>query len=242
MATVGLTLDTEHPPRRRSRVRRIVVRVLGTAILVPALVALAVLLGAQPVPTRHAAAGVGSGVTIAIVDNGFHTDIALQADGRTLAALGLQGEAFPVPRDLVRWWGIGWGSRTAYTSLRAISDLSPAIVARSVAFDRTVMHVAPWGKLVAGPRVRFVEVDPDRYDALLTAIAADFRSTDAIAGLTQGFGDRYYEGQGRFTAWYGCNAWVGAKLRHAGIPVGLWTPTAQSISYGLDRISGGTHR
>ena len=214
--------------------RRTLVVVLGIVFLVAA--ALAV--GAQPIPA--ASAGGANTVRIAIVDNGFHTDIALPADGETLAALGLESNDFPVDRSAVRYWGIGWGSQTAYTSLEAVSDLTPGIIARSIAFDRTVMHVAPWGDVEGGTGVRMVDLPRADYERLLESMASYFAGTDPIPDVTQGFSDRFYRGRGRFTAWYGCNAWVGRRLREAGVGVGLWTPTAQSISYGLDRIAGGS--
>ena len=202
------------------------------------LIGAALILGAQPIPA--ASVGGTTTVRIAIVDNGFHTDIALPADGETLAALGLASGDFPVDRSAVRYWGIGWGSQTAYTSLEAVSDLTPRIIARSIAFDRTVMHVAPWGDVEGEVGVRMLDLPRADYEQLLASIATSFAATDPIPHITQGFGDRFYRGRGRFTAWHGCNAWVGRRLREAGIGVGLWTPTAQSIGYGLDRIAGGS--
>ena len=217
-------------------------RGLLLAIGAPLLLALTMALAVVPTGSGDSPPFAGEGRTIAIVDNGFHTDIGLPPDGTTLAHLGLAASDFPVDVDQVRWWGVGWGSRSAYTSLRAVSDLSLATVARAVSFDRSVMHVAPWGELIPGPHVRFVTLSEERYVDLLRSLAGDFAAVDAMEGITQGFGDRFYEGRGRFTAWFGCNAWVGAKLHGAGVPVGLWTLTAQSLSYGLDRIFGGTQR
>ena len=203
----------------------------------------ALVLGAIPVPTGQAVvAAQATDVTVHIVSNGFHTDIVLPADGGTLATLGLDPADFPVDHALVQGWAIGWGSRTAYTSLRAVSDLSPAIIAEAIAFDETVMHVAPVGALGEGEGIYRLRLSAERYDALLASVEAGFAKGDrnALAGITQGFGDRFYAGAGRFTAWFGCNAWVARRLREAGVPVGLWTPTAQSLTYGLDRIAGGS--
>ena len=214
-------------------------RIAAVCLAMPLVIAAAMYLGAQPVPAK--AVGGVELVQIAIVDNGFHTDIALPAMGDTLERLGLRADHYPVDRGAVRWWGVGWGSQTAYTSLDAVSDLSLGIIARSVAFDRSVMHVAPWGSIEGEAGVRLIEVSREDYDTLLRSIERFFASTTPLSGITQGYGDRFYRANGRFTAWFGCNAWVGRRLREAGVGVGLWTPTAQSVGYGLDRITGGTH-
>lgn len=242
--------------RRRGRAVPFVRRaLLGTLACTCALAAtfaggllLALLLGAlpplSPVPLAPSpfgsaltATAVGPGtVRIAVISNGFHSDIALPADGATLEALGLDASHYPVERGRVSWWAVGWGSREAYTSLVAVADLTPGLVARAVAFDETVMHVLPTGPLPAGEGVWFLDLPAERYDALVADMAGWFAHAEPEPGVSQGFGDRFYEARGRFTAWYGCNAWVGARLRAAGVPVGAWTPAAQSLAYGLDRL------
>lgn len=220
-----------------SRWKRRVARALTALLALPAALALALVLGALPLPTGTATAAGPGTVRIAVISNGFHSDIALPADGTTLEALGLDAAHYPVERGRVSWWAVGWGSREAYTSLVAVADLTPRLVARAVAFDETVMHVAPTGPLPAGEGVWFLDLPAERYDALVADMAEWFARTEPVPGVTQGFGDRFYEARGRFTAWYGCNAWVGARLRAAGVPVGAWTPAAQSLAYGLDRLA-----
>ena len=207
---------------------------LSALVALLATLALALVLGA--LPGGSPPPPVADTVRIAVLSNGFHSDIALPATGDTLERLGLDAADYPVAREAVSFWAVGWGSRAAYTSLVAVADLTPGLVARAVAFDETVMHVMPTGPIAAGNGVWFVDVPRERYDALLADLRGWFASTAPIPGVDQGFADRFYPGAGRFTAWYGCNAWVGARLRGAGVPVGRWTPAAQSLAYGLDRL------
>ena len=209
---------------------------IALATLIGAL-ALALVLGA--LPGRSAPPATADTVRVVVLSNGFHSDIALPATGDTLERLGLHASHYPVDRSLVSHWAVGWGSREAFTSLVAVSDLTLGLVARAVAFDETVMHVLPTGSL-AGEGVWHVDLPRHEYDALVDDMAGWFASREPMA-VTQGFGDRFYPARGRFTAWRNCNAWVGARLRAAGVPVGRWTPAAQSLAYGLDRISGGSH-
>ncbi|MGB7430931.1 MAG: DUF2459 domain-containing protein, partial [Ahrensia sp.] len=131
---------------------------------------------------------------------------------------------------------IGWGSVTAYTSLRAVSDLTLGIVANAVAFDETVVHVLPTGQLIERDGIYAIDLSREQLNALTANIAQDFASTQPIEGLTQGFGDLFYEGRGRFSLWRTCNSWTGAHLRAAGVSVGFWTPSAWSLEYGLKRL------
>ena len=235
-----MTVTADIAPTGAWVLRRLLCLV-ATALGFTAVLVVAMVVGSLPVP-----AGDASGektVRIGVFSNGFHSDIVLPADGTALEALGVSPADFPVDINAVEWWAIGWGSWTAYTSLRAVSDLTPGIFARSIAFDETVMHVAPIPEIDAtlGPAdgVWFLDLHATQYARLLERMAVSFTSDRRpIPDLTQGFGDRYYDASGRFTAWFNCNAWVGRQLREAAVPVGLWTPTAQTLAYGLNRVGG----
>jgi uncharacterized protein (TIGR02117 family) len=174
-----------------------------------------------------------------VLSNGFHSDIALPAsNGESLAALGVAASDFHVNTASVRYWAFGWGSKTAYTSLLAVSDLTAGIVAEALAFDETVMHIQPLGQISPAEGVYAFELTPEAYRRLVDAIGGSFgEAKGVIAGITQGYGDRFYVGSGRFSPWRSCNTWTGQMLREAGIGVGLWTPFAPSLEFGLERTA-----
>ena len=217
---------------------RWVLRSAGAVAVAAGGIAAGLAFGAVPVPTGAASVSEADTVRIAVLSNGFHTDIALPANGTTLERLGIRESDYATPRSIVDWWVVGWGSEQAYTSLTDVADLSIGLVARAVAFDDTVMHVQPAGPIRPGPGVWFVDLPAARFEALVADIATWFGSPDAIADVTQGYDDRFYPGAGHFKAWYGCNVWVGRRLRAAGVPIGVWTPAAQSLAYGLDKVVG----
>jgi uncharacterized protein (TIGR02117 family) len=203
-------------------------------------IAAAVALGAIPVPVGSRIVADGQDlVRIYVFSNGFHSDIVLpDRDGETLSRLGLTAADFPVDARSVRYWAVGWGSRTAYTSLRRVVDLTPGIVARALAFDTSVMHVQPFGEITGGEGAYAFDMAPADYDRLIAGIRRSFTDdTQPIVGITQGFGDRFYHARGRFSAVRGCNVWTGRRLREAGVGVGLWTVFAQSLEFGLARTA-----
>ena len=178
--------------------------------------------------------------TIYVLSNGFHSDIVLPVD----AAAELPIAATDLPGRLAgtRYLILGWGSQTAYTSLLALTDMTIEIAAKALLFDRSVMHLLPYGGEMQGPGVYRLELGPDQLHKLVEFIDATF-SVDAdgrgelLPGITQGYGDVFYRARPRFSLFYGCNAWTGEALRHAGVPVGVWTPFAQSIEWNMERLS-----
>jgi len=203
-------------------------------------IAAAIALGAIPVSVgARAVAGGQDAIRIYVFSNGFHSDIVLpDGGGETLSRLGLSATDFPVDAQSVRYWAVGWGSRTAYTSLRRVADLTPGIIARALAFDESVMHVQPLGDITGGEGAYALDLASGDYDRLIAAIRRSFAdNTQPIVGITQGFGDRFYHAKGRFSAIRGCNVWTGRRLREAGVGVGLWTVFAQSLEFGLSGIA-----
>lgn len=182
--------------------------------------------------------GVDDTVRIYVLSNGFHSDIAVPAGNGVLDRLGLEIGDFPVDPARVRYWALGWGSRVAYTSLEKVADLTPAIMLKALAFDKTVMHVQPLGPVSPGEHSYAYDISQEAFRKLLDDLAGSFRrSKQPIPVITQGFGDRFYHGRGRFSPWRSCNAWTGSQLRAIGIGVGVWTPFAQSLEFGLARTA-----
>lgn len=203
---------------------------LGAAFL---LVGILFVTGATWLPRYDVADGVET-QRIYILSNGFHSDIAVPVG--MAAALGVEVEDFAVETNAIRYLAIGWGSVTAYTSLRAMSDLTVGIVARAAAFDTTVVHILPTGDLSTRDGIYSIDLTDEQLAQLIDRLARDFASTTPVPNLTQGFGDLFYRGHGRFSPWRTCNSWTGAHLRAIGVAVGFWTPSAWSLEYGLKRL------
>ncbi|MBO6639558.1 MAG: DUF2459 domain-containing protein [Roseitalea sp.] len=225
-------------------------RLLAVLAIVITLPAAALMAGAVPLPASaptEAMAAADQRHRIYVLSNGFHAGIALPADTMlanmggergVMAAIGLDEAHHPVDPDAVRYWLFGWGSRTAYTSLREVRDLTVGIAARALAFDEAVMHVQPLGDLgTPRPGLYAIDVSDDQLSALTGSIAGWFADREPYTGVTQGVGDRFFAGRGRFTPWHSCNAWAGRRLREAGIGVGHWTPLAQTLEFGLARVA-----
>lgn len=219
-------------------VRKAVVALLGLALLAGlALAAGAVLHDAAPV------SGEGAPVTVHVVSNSFHSDIVVPTvteamDWRPLMRLS------PITRQSLDapYLAIGWGSRAAYTRLGTLSDLSPGLLLKAIAFDESVVHLQPVAAIGEGASVRRLTVTPDGYARLVRHVEESLSRAvngDAVPldDATHGTGDAFLRGRDRFWLLRSCNVWVGEALRVAGRPVGLWTPLAQSLMWSLDRAA-----
>jgi uncharacterized protein (TIGR02117 family) len=186
--------------------------------------------------------GEGPVVTIYVASNGFHTDLVLPATTLEKDWSGLLA-ASPITRPAIgraEWVAFGWGSEAAYTQLGTLADLSPAIALRALAFDRSVLHVAPGSEVVETDGVQALQLSASGYRRLVGTIEAAIALDEAGAprplhGVTQGLGDAFFHAHGRFSLFRGCNVWTSEALRAAGIPIGVWTPFAQTLMWSLRR-------
>jgi uncharacterized protein (TIGR02117 family) len=212
-------------------------RVITGIVAAIALIALAIGIGGVPLPAAGwDINGGGKTVRIYVLSNGFHSDIAVPRDF-VETYLPVDPADYPVATEAIEYYAIGWGSKTAYTSLRAVSDLTPGIIAKAFAFNETVVHVLPIGALAPSERVFAYDIRVSDLVVLMLDMSRFFGSPQPLEDMTQGFGDRFYPGLGRFAPWSSCNSWTGRRLRSIGIGVGLWTVTAQTLEFGLRRTS-----
>ncbi len=211
---------------------------LGLSLLaVLALGAGAILSGAVPAP------GDDAPVAIHVVSNGFHTDIVVPTVNEVMDWRGLM-RLSPITRQSLDapHLAIGWGSRAAYTQLGTLSDLSPGLLLKAIAFDESVVHLQPVATIRQGESVRRLVLTAEGYARLVHHVEGSLSKAgdgDAIPldGVTHGTGDAFLRGRDRFWLLRSCNVWVGEALRAAGRPVGLWTPLAQSLMWSLDRAA-----
>ena len=181
---------------------------------------------------------LGEPVTIYVATNGFHADIIVP---RTSAARDWSDilRASPITSarlNQTRWVAFGWGSEAAYTQVGDITDLSPDIIFKALAFDRSVVHVVPLASIEAGDGVWPVEVSAAGYARLTRLLEDSFALNEAgapipVNGATHGYGDSFFRGRDRFSLFRSCNVWVGDALRAAGIRTGIWTPFSQALMW-----------
>jgi len=176
---------------------------------------------------------------ILVLSNPIHTDIAIPIEPESLAALPFLAEAgLPVAHPHARWLLIGWGAREFYTQTPSFAEMQPGPTFKALTLDAATMHVDVIGDLTAdAPFVVPVDITPEGYAGLLQAMSESFTRRDGqvipIEGYALGTADRFFEGEGFFTAVLGCNTWSARMLRSAGLRTGIWNPLPLSLTTSL---------
>lgn len=177
---------------------------------------------------------------IYVTTNGFHSDIIIPYDDDLVKMLPIQAVDFPDRLINTKHLIIGWGAQTAYTSLLELTDMSPKILAKSLLFDQSVVHIQPFQRDLKASTLQAIAISKTQMQSLINFINQTFaynpnKSPILLDGVSHGHGDIFYRGEKRYHLFYSCNVWTGEALRHAGVQMGYWTPFAQSIEWGLSQ-------
>lgn len=206
------------------------------------LILLLLLLGTV-VPRPFFAGDVSGGVAgreILLLSNPIHTDIAVPVDDDLRRAFAeLQEDGIAVNHPAAAYLVFGWGGRSFYTETPTWADLKPMPVLRSFTLDQSVMHVDVTGDFPADlAGVKRLRISEAGYQRLLAGIGASFVRKDGkvqlIPGVAYGLNDAFFEANGWFNAFAGCNTWSAAMLRQAGIRTGWWTPLPPLLRWSVD--------
>ncbi len=207
-----------------------------------AFLALFLLLGTVvPRPlTAPAEAAVQGETQILLLANPIHTDIALPVDDEVRAAFAdLIPAGLPVDMPGVEYLVIGWGGRSFYIETPTWGDIRPLPVLKALTVDRSVLHVSVAGQIDQNhPSVRPITISKQGRSRMIEAIRASFVRDASlpvpIPGAAYGLDDAFFEANGAFNAFVGCNTWTASMLRAAGLRTGWWTPLPQLLDLSID--------
>ncbi|ASE39472.1 DUF2459 domain-containing protein [Brevundimonas vesicularis] len=163
-------------------------------------------------------------VVIQVLDNGFHTDIAvpraaLERRGGTLA-LAVQSLA---PGD---WILIGWGDAKFYVDQRPISDRLPD-GARAFLHpgNRSVLMLAPRRddpRLAYGEDNGALTLSRSAFERLAARVEASLDLSNGrprIAAIRAGDDARFFASRETFSILHLCNHWTAGVLNASGVAV-----------------------
>jgi uncharacterized protein (TIGR02117 family) len=176
---------------------------------------------------------------ILVLSNPIHTDIAIPLADDTRAVFAfLAPFGVPVAEPAAEWLIIGWGGRAFYLETPTWADLKPLPAFRALTLDNSVMHVDVAGGIDEGhASVTPLALAPAEFQHMIDFILASFarKDGDVIVVPDGAYGqyDRFFEAEGYFNAFLGCNTWTAAALRAAGLRTGFWNPLPQTLTLSL---------
>jgi uncharacterized protein (TIGR02117 family) len=177
----------------------------------------------------------GQGVTVFLVDNGWHSDIAvptaaIEARGGALAAAARQTSPAP-------WMLIGWGDAGFYEASTPALGRIPDGLAALLGGRPTVVHLE--GAFAAPDRtwrrgVRRITLSRAGLAALLAragrSLALGPGGAPVISPIRRVPDEAFFASNERFSALHLCNHWTAELLTAAGLPV---TPVLDALPAGL---------
>jgi uncharacterized protein (TIGR02117 family) len=224
---------------------RLILRALTVLVAIPFFYLVFGLVGGLiPGPVEQTPEVAGD-VRIGLARGPIHYDLLLPNDADLRARFAFaEAAGVPLSNPEARWLMVGWGADEFYTRTGEYGDIAFGPVLHAITGDASVMRLDAVGPVDGVQGVRFLTITQGQYAALLDGIDASFlRNVDGapMAADATGFGltDAFFMAKGKFNIFYTCNAWVGTQLRAAGVPMGVWTPTPQSIDVSLWRIGLG---
>ena len=199
----------------------------------------------RPLTAPAEASSAGAPPTqILLLANPIHTDIALPLDDEVRAAFAdLVPSGLPIDMPGVEYLIIGWGGRSFYIETPTWGAIRPLPVLKALTIDRSVLHVSVAGQIdQKHPSLRPLTISKEGRRRMIEAIRASF-IRDAglpvpIPGAAYGLDDAFFEAEGVFNAFVGCNTWTASMLRSAGVRTGWWTPLPQLLDLSIDLHHG----
>lgn len=210
-------------------------KLLAALLVLPLLYLLAALMLGSVVrePPRAAAA---RDITVFLLDNGVHTDLALPLSNAvfdwTTVIDPADARQLYFPLDYVAF---GWGDRAFYLETPQWRDMKVATAFKAVAgLGDTVIHVTFLPPLQATPNSVAIDVSADEYRALAASIVASLQTdstgrAQVIVGRAYGDNDAFYAAHGSYSLFNTCNSWTNHRLKAAGLKHVFWTPFAHTL-------------
>lgn len=212
--------------------------VIASSVLVLALlVYIAAGMGLAWIPTNTDFRADPSGVEIAVVHNGLHTDVVLPLKTPQFDWwMCLSREDFSCDASACRYASFGWGNRQFYLETPTWSEVRVTSVAQALAgIGESVLHVDLFADLPpASESCRRIWLSTAQYARLAECVRntltlrSDGRAS-VVPDARYYQSDAFYEATGHYSLFRTCNVWTGNALRVAGVRVGWWTPFAGGV-------------
>ncbi len=229
------------PAKRRFR------KHAGLLLALPVLIIAAAVVTAKPGQAALYPA-LDEGVTVYVIDNGFHTDLALPADRLALRPGPLSDAAASATH--LPWVAVGWGDASFYTqSGVSAARIADGLRALFAPHNPAVIQLYGIGRdpltAFARPVATPVHLSTAGFERLAARIEASFvvaGGAPVRAEVHTDPDEAFFRSSEHFSILKVCNNWTGEALNAGGLPI---TPMADSLSFGLMadlRLRAGVHR
>lgn len=170
-------------------------------------------------------------VTIYILTNGVHTDIAvpIKNDQRDWSK-EIKYSNTALKDTVMNYLAIGWGDKGFYLETPEWADLKFR-VAFNAAFGlgSTAIHATYYNELAENESCKKIMISKNQYTRLIDYIDGSFQKDadghviNIKTNANYGNFDAFYEANGSYSMFYTCNTWANNGLKKTGQKACLWT-------------------
>lgn len=175
-------------------------------------------------------------ITIAVISNGVHTDIAVPvkneiSDWSSFVPVSDTKQA----DSSFQYVSFGWGDKGFYIETPTWADLKASTAVKAMFWmSSSAMHVT-WRKNLPVKSASCVrlKISREKYAVLCRYIrnTFDLKNNKPVYIVAPSYGklDAFYEAKGTYNLFETCNVWTGNGLKEAGVRVAVWTPFEKSV-------------
>ncbi len=175
----------------------------------------------------------GEGVTIFVVSNGVHTDIAVPTEHSLMNWHSFLNDEKSKDSE---YTGFGWGDKGFYLNTPNWSDLKFSTAFKAMFWkSATAMHVTYSSKrLEEGEYVKKIVISEKQYKILIGYIKQSFILKNGQPMLIKdeaypGVPNSFFEAQGSYHFLKTCNEWTRTGLAQSGVKTIFWSPFADCL-------------
>ncbi len=188
------------------------------------------------VPVNTGWVARSEGIEVWVSTNGMHTSLVLPI--RT-SEFDWTTELLAAHVREVPWWAthmiIGWGDRGFFLEARTLADVRVSTALAALTYlSSSAVHVEYLAPAQLGEAARRLYLNGAEYRTLVAYVRASF-ARDAsgnvrpIEGAHYNDYDAFYEGVGRYGAFYTCNTWTNEALAGIGVRTACYAVFAGGV-------------
>ncbi|MBI1266735.1 MAG: TIGR02117 family protein [Cryomorphaceae bacterium] len=181
----------------------------------------------------------GGDITVYLVSNGVHTDIAVPTKNHLMDWSNfVDPAATRGKREDLPWISLGWGHRGFYLETPTWSDLTVG-TALNAAFGlgESVLHATFYKEFKESDQCFKLNLSNEQYEQLIAFISDSFakdekgKTISVATNALYGDNDVFYEATGKYSLLHTCNTWANNGLKACEKKASFWTPLEWGIFY-----------
>ena len=183
--------------------------------------------------------GNSKDVTIYIVTNGVHTDIAMPLHNELADWRSEIKFSNTLKKDtLFNYVAMGWGDKGFYLDTPTWADLRASTAFKATfGLSTSAIHTTFYKELKEDSTCVKLTISKNQYARLVKYVKSSFKQDQQghyhyiKTNANYGSNDAFYDAEGSYSLFHTCNTWANNALKSCGQKASFWTPFDTGIFY-----------